>query len=219
MPRAETTAERRAAILAAAIRVLARDGLAATTTRKIAAAAGVNQAMLGYYFGGKDELLFEVLRTMMQATESVAREALPPGTAPQEAIAAGIRAFWAQVEAAPELQVMQYELTLYALRRPASAWLAQRQYAGYVAVVETLFRAAYAAAGESCALAYDEAARFVVGGLDGVILQFVSDRNLARARRDLEHLIAAICALASGQAASIAQREAAARHPVEGGRR
>jgi len=59
--RASTVDQRRAAILEAAIEVLASDGIAETTTRKIAARAGVNQAMLRYYFGSKDELLFAVL--------------------------------------------------------------------------------------------------------------------------------------------------------------
>jgi hypothetical protein len=35
----------------------------------------------------------------------------------------------------------------------------------------------------------------VVGGLDGQILQFISDRDTARARRDLNHLIEAVLAL------------------------
>jgi len=54
MGRGEVSEERRAAIIAAAVRVLAREGITATTTRKIAAEAEVNQAMIGYYFGGKD---------------------------------------------------------------------------------------------------------------------------------------------------------------------
>ncbi|MBF6591385.1 MAG: TetR/AcrR family transcriptional regulator [Ktedonobacterales bacterium] len=192
--------DRRDAILAAAIRVLARDGLAEATTRKIAAEAQVNQATLGYYFGNKDGLLLAVLREMMRITNEIARAAVPVGAGLREAIAESLTAFWASVEASPELQVMQYELTLYALRHPASAWLAKQQYDGYCAVVEALFTEACAAAAQVCAISCAELARFVVGGLDGMILQFISDHDRDRARHDLANLIAAVVALAEGAA-------------------
>jgi AcrR family transcriptional regulator len=198
MKAAEAGSDRRAEILAAAVRVLARDGIAQTTTRKIAAEAGINQATMLYYAGSKDELLLAVLREMMRMTQQLAQAAAPVGlSSPHEAIRQAITAFWAHVEAAPELQVMQHELTLYALRTPESAWLAKEQYAGYQNVVEGLLREAYAAAGETCAVPFDGLARFIVGGLDGLILQFISDRDTARARRDLDLLIAAVIALAS----------------------
>lgn len=198
--RLQTVGARKGEIIAAAVRVLARDGLAETTTRKIATEAGVNQAMLRYYFGSKDDLLFAVLQEMMRLTREIVREVASTSGSIRQAIAGSLRAFWAHVEATPELQVMQYELTLYALRHPDSAWLAREQYDGYCAVVQTLFEEAYAASSQACALPLAELARFVVGGLDGMILQFISDHNVERSRRDLEHLIAAVIALAEGAA-------------------
>jgi AcrR family transcriptional regulator len=197
---AVATSERRAELLAAAIRVLAREGLAETTTRKIATEAGINQATLLYYFGSKDGLLFAVLQEMMRATQEIALQAMPAATDLREAVAGAIRAFWGHVEATPELQIMQYELTLYALRTPQAAWLAKQQYAGYSAVVETLLRETYAVAGQTCAIPFAGLARFIVSGLDGIILQFVSDRDTTRARGDIEYLIGAAIALAEGTA-------------------
>jgi AcrR family transcriptional regulator len=195
MPRPGTADERRAEILAAAIRVLAREGLGEATTRKIAAEAGVNQAMLGYYFGSKDELLFAVLQEMMRATGEIVRAALPADVGLSEAIAGSLMAFWAHVEAEPELEILQYELTLYALRRPESAWLARQQYTGYAAVVETLIAEAFTAVNATCPLSMRALARFLIAGLDGLILQFISDRDPVRARRDLGLLIEAAEAL------------------------
>jgi len=188
--------ERRTQIIAATIRVLARDGIAGTTTRKIAAEAEVNQATLRYYFGSKDDLLFAVLQEMMNMTREIVQTGIATGGELREVIAESIKAFWAHVEEAPELQVMQYELTLYALRNPESAWLAKKQYDGYSALVETLLQQHFALAGKICAIPFAELARFVIGGLDGLILQFISDRDIARARRDLDHLIRAVIALA-----------------------
>lgn len=197
---AETTSERRAELLAAAIRVLAREGLAEASTRKIATEAGINQATLLYYFGSKDGLLLAVLQEMMRTTQEIALQAMPAATDLREAVAGAIRAFWAYVEATPELQIMQYELTLYALRAPQAAWLAKQQYSGYSAVVETLLRETYAAMERAPAIPFAALARFIVGGLDGIILQFVSNRDTARARSDIEYLIGATIALAEGTA-------------------
>src|SRR5690348_4082100 len=105
MTKRETADERRGEILAAAVRVLAREGIAETTTRKIAAEAGVNQAMLGYYFGGKDELLLAVLQEMMRLTGEIARAAMPANRDLRAAFTLGLTAFWEHVEQAPELQV------------------------------------------------------------------------------------------------------------------
>lgn len=190
--------ERRAAIIDAAAQALARDGLTETTTRKIAAAAGVNQAMIGYYFGGKDELLYAVLQEMMRRTAEIAGASLPHGASFADALAQAMEAFWRHVEEAPELQVMQYELTLYALRRPQSAWLARSQYEGYCAIVARLIAEVSAALDERLAEPPEALARFLVGGLDGMILQFVSVQDTERARDDLRRLIAATLALARG---------------------
>jgi len=191
-----TAAERRADIIAATIRVLARDGIAETTTRKISAEAEVNQATLRYYFGSKDDLLFAVLQEMMQTTREVVQAGISSNSDLHDTIAESIKAFWRHVETAPELQVMQYELTLYALRHPESAWLAKQQYDGYCALVETLFQHNFEALGKQSAVPFAELARFVVAGLDGLILQFISDRDAIRARRDLDHLIYTVIALA-----------------------
>ena len=195
-----TTAERRADILAATLRVIAREGLAETTTRKIAAEAEVNQATLRYYFGSKDDLLFAVLQEMMRMTGEVVQAGISSSNELSEAIAESMRAFWLHVEEAPELQVMQYELTLYALRHPESAWLAKQQYDGYSTLVETLLEQNFVSAGKPCAISCAELARFIIAGLDGLILQFISGgRDTVQAHRDLDHLIQAVIALAERQ--------------------
>ncbi len=48
------------ALITAAMEVFGRDGFHATSTREIAGKAGVNQALIGYHFGGKDALYLAV---------------------------------------------------------------------------------------------------------------------------------------------------------------
>jgi AcrR family transcriptional regulator len=54
--------ETREQLVAAAERLFAERGLAGVTVRLIAAEAGVNWSLVGYYFRGKDRLLAEVYR-------------------------------------------------------------------------------------------------------------------------------------------------------------
>ena len=203
MSRASTVDERRTRILEAAIAVLARDGIAETTTRKIAAEAEVNQAMLRYYFGSKDDLLFAVLQEMMRQTREIVQQATLSGQDLRAMLKSGLLGFWQHFESRPELQILQYELTLYALRNPTSAWLAQQQYDGYCAVVEMLFAEGFAATHQQSAVSLPELARFVVAGIDGLILQFISAADAARARRDLSNLVDAVIALAEVDSASV----------------
>lgn len=187
---------RKQAILDAAIQSLARDGVAAATTRSLAAAASVNQATLLYYFESKDALLAAVLQAMMRRTRDLVAAAASSAPDLRVAVAESLRAFWSAVEREPELEMMQQELTLYALRSNTSAWLAKEQYAGYGAVVATILAEAFAAADQRCSVPFDALARFIIAGLDGLILQFLSDRDGELARRELDLLITAVIALA-----------------------
>jgi len=54
----------REALLRAAIDVFGRDGFDAASTRAISDAAGVNQALIGYHFGGKPGLYLAALRSI-----------------------------------------------------------------------------------------------------------------------------------------------------------
>jgi AcrR family transcriptional regulator len=58
-PRGEAT---RNALIAAAIEAFGRDGFDAASTRAIAEAAGANQALIGYHFGGKPGLYLAALQ-------------------------------------------------------------------------------------------------------------------------------------------------------------
>ncbi|HLY30744.1 MAG TPA: TetR/AcrR family transcriptional regulator [Ktedonobacterales bacterium] len=195
---------RRSAILAAVIRALARDGVAESTTRTLAASAEVNQATLRYYFGSKDDLLLAVLQELMRNTREVVLGVITPGALAEQAdirqvIADGMTAFWTYVEKQPELQMIQLELTLYTQRRAESAWLAREQYAGYVSVIETILRESFSLLGRTSATPFEQIARFLVAGFDGLTLQYLSDHDNARARRDLHTLIVAVIALVGAQ--------------------
>ena len=68
--------ERRALLVAAAHRVLLRDGLGAATTRAICAEADMPQGTFHYCFGSRDELLAEVAGSLVPAEMSAATAAI-----------------------------------------------------------------------------------------------------------------------------------------------
>lgn len=68
--------DQRARLLDAAIARFARDGIAATSLRAIAADAGVTPAMLHYYFGDKAQLKQALIEERLQPTMEPIRERL-----------------------------------------------------------------------------------------------------------------------------------------------
>ncbi|HTO56644.1 MAG TPA: CerR family C-terminal domain-containing protein [Pseudomonadales bacterium] len=59
----------REALIDAAIEIFGRDGFRAASTRSIADAAGVNQALIGYHFGGKPGLYLAAFERITSAVE------------------------------------------------------------------------------------------------------------------------------------------------------
>src|ERR1022692_1875258 len=68
--------ETRAAILRAAERIYAESGLAGARTDAIAAAAGVNKALLYYYFKSKEGLYQAIVGSQLEQFQQQAREVL-----------------------------------------------------------------------------------------------------------------------------------------------
>lgn len=79
--------DRRAQILDAARAVLSRQGYAETSTKDIAAEAGVAPGLLHYYFESKEEILFQVIESLSHEIGDSHRTAVRGIDDPMEAIA------------------------------------------------------------------------------------------------------------------------------------
>jgi AcrR family transcriptional regulator len=124
-------AERRRQLTEAAIRAMTRDGVARTTTRSIAAEAGVSLSVFHYCFDSKQALIESVIETITDHYVQVVKEAIRPKTTLHETIGAGFQAYWDHVTTHPGEHKLTYELTQYALRQPGFEHLARRQYELY----------------------------------------------------------------------------------------
>jgi AcrR family transcriptional regulator len=153
--------EGRDALLEAAIRVVANEGLRGLTIRAVAAEAGVSHGLVRHHFGSRAAL---VEATLLRSVEiAIDTSSLAPGSGRIDEISADLGS---AVEAEEELLAFQYELLLEARRRPELMPHVVRMYDDYVAAAEgELERAGLADV--------PEAGRVLFAALDGLALQQV----------------------------------------------
>ncbi|WP_037368948.1 TetR/AcrR family transcriptional regulator [Amycolatopsis orientalis] len=201
MPYVEASV-RRQQFIAAARAALAAHGVAKTSLRVVAAQADVPLATMQYVFPSKEKLLRAVIEDVVDEIAGVLQASAATDQGLENAIRQGLDTFWAKlVQGGRELQLLQYELTMYALRTPGHEELARHQYARYAGVVARWCRQAAERAGETAAVSFDHLARMIVAGVDGLILQYVCDPDDARAREGREALADMTIRLAKGTAA------------------
>jgi AcrR family transcriptional regulator len=197
--RRQSASKRREQLTEAAIEVIAEAGLDATTTRRVAERAGVPLGIVHYAFASKDELLAAVIDTIGERIATVLRATLETELVPADpetVLTTTLEAFWRLVETDRGFQLMQYELTLYCLRRPDSHWLARRQYETYCEITAHALREVLGDRADR--IDTDGLARLVVASIDGLTLQFLAHSDQRQAREDLAHLITALLPLALG---------------------
>jgi AcrR family transcriptional regulator len=186
---------RRAQVVQAARTVLMRSGVAGLTMRAVASEAGIPLGTLHYVFPSKELLYKSVIEDVGNEIAALLHASINVDGGFENSIANGIRDFWsALVIGNPDLQLVQYDLTIHAIRTPGLQHLAKGQYEKYCSVVAEWCQSAAEIAGESCAVSFEELARMIVAGVDGLILQYLSRGDVERGTADIETL----CVMVSG---------------------
>ena len=90
-------------------------------------------ATLHYHFDSKSALILAVLEALIDEMTLALRQEVKSSNGLDDCIEQVLKASWRWVMRTRTLQVVQCELTLYALREGAQ-WLADRQYDAYVRV-------------------------------------------------------------------------------------
>ncbi|WP_327282222.1 MULTISPECIES: TetR family transcriptional regulator [unclassified Streptomyces] len=166
-------AQRRRQLTEAAIRAMARDGVPRTTTRSIAAEAGVSLSVFHYCFDSKQALLESVIETITEHYLAVVKEAIRPRATLRETVRAGFEAYWDHVCAHPAEHMLTYELTQYALREPGCEHLARRQHELYCATYVELLEQVRAGMGFELRVPVTVLARYLAAMTDGLTLNFL----------------------------------------------
>ncbi|MFJ1548458.1 TetR/AcrR family transcriptional regulator [Streptomyces sp. NPDC088246] len=149
----------REALLAAAVRVVARGGLRKLTYRAVAEEAGVTHGLVVHHFGSRDALIEAALAHTVRT--SLNTSAVEPGTGRTEDFSTGLSQM---VTADPGIQAFQYELLLEARRRPELLPPLRALYEEYFGATEReLSRMLPGGAGRPLT-------RLVFAALDGLVL-------------------------------------------------
>jgi TetR/AcrR family transcriptional regulator, regulator of biofilm formation and stress response len=166
--RSRQRAERRAAIIDAAVQIIATRGLGAVTHRAVAREAKVPLAATTYYFASKEEILKEALESLA-AAEVERLEKLADQIAGLDAAEAGVALYNALVpdpEDAPRAWMAQFEIYLEAARNPALRPAVEQRRQAFVKLAESALRAAGAPEPE-------KRAELGVAGLNGILFDRV----------------------------------------------
>lgn len=192
MPRISAD-DRRETFLRAAITVLSQEGISNASSRRIATEAGLSQASLYYCYRGTDELFFGVLeagttrfRELLATIEQ--GQGLPTTT---ERLMHEIFDWFVQE---PDLFGALFELIVWAWHLPDDRKSAQEVYDTYIGLAAGVLRRGLP---DGDPADVDPLARYVIAALDGVYLQFVTYRDLERARETYESFVVSAVSLAS----------------------
>ena len=118
----------RAAILEAAVREFAREGVAGARTDAIARSAGVNKALLYYYFKDKEALYQAVLDEVFSGVRVAIEQALSQPLPPRERLQAYVRAHFDYIASNPLYPRIVHAEFLRAGRSPAGMQRIAKEY-------------------------------------------------------------------------------------------
>jgi AcrR family transcriptional regulator len=180
MPKKVDRAARREEILAAAVKVFARKGFAASRIEDVAAEAGIGKGVVYLYFDSRDELLLSVLRAYAAQTKTMLAS-LGSGS-PLERLERLVHLVINSAAAQPDhARVL---LDLWAMTPSIDDWAdgpmrdmtsVYREYRG--AVVDLLREASES--GETRPGIGEHHATVIVGAIEGCLLQWLLDPNIA----------------------------------------
>ncbi len=185
-----SVAERREELVEAAVTVVAQEGLANATTRRITEHAGVALGAFHYAFDSKAHLVAEVMRRISTHLEEVVAGSVDGETDDLEQAAQQlVSGYLASVDDAPEVHLAHLELAVHALRDPDLRDLAtEHQRRRIAAAAEALRPAAgRGETGETGGLSLDDVAGYLLASLDGMVLHGLSDPQGSAGRRRVQH--------------------------------
>ncbi|MGW9632028.1 TetR/AcrR family transcriptional regulator [Agromyces sp. NPDC055520] len=169
--------ERRAALVQAALRVVSQRGIAQATTRAIVAEAGMSLASFHYAFDSRDELIDELITTVVAREQEAVLPDDLAGHDLRDMLEAGLLRYFEHLRADPEHEQAMLELTQYALRSPERHPLAVAQYDRYTELGAKSLTAAAEVVGAVWTTPVEQVARVLIAFTDGLTLTWLVTRD------------------------------------------
>lgn len=187
---------RRAELIAAAVRVIARDGVTAASTRAIVAEADMPLGAFHFIFASRDELLRAVIHSVTDGERIAARISGGPGGLDIEStLRTGLDSYLELLEADPNRELAMLELAVYAFRLEPDG-LMRDQYAMYYAAVTDLLTYAAELSSVRWSAPVEDLARHLVASVDGLTTTWLADRDTPAARRSAAFIARALASYA-----------------------
>lgn len=179
--------ERRRLLIAAALRVMRRDGIAAASTRAICAEAGMPHGAFHYCFHTKKELYAALLASDIEIDLEDAWPHISPDATPEENIRTLLLAFWSQIEAEPDAQLVLFDLGSFALRDPDLQDLPRQEHVTSLEKASGYIQRLSDEAGLEVLTDERSLAALVLDALNGVAWSWLAHHDNTLARASLEH--------------------------------
>ncbi|MGC4935095.1 TetR/AcrR family transcriptional regulator [Gordonia sp. DT30] len=189
--------ERRTELIDAAIRVIARDGLAAASTRAIVGEAGMPQGALFYIFSSREALISAVIEEITGAERLGALlsiELSAPDIGVDEVLTTAMDSYLRLLERDPRREIALLEVATHAMRHDPDA--GRRQWATYRSAVADALTFIATTMQLRWSMPVEELAHMVTSSLDGLTLSWLTDRDSAAARRHIAVLATTFAAMA-----------------------
>ncbi len=178
--------ERRARLLIAAAKVMARDGVSAGTTRAIVAEAQMPLAAFHYCFHTREDMLRQLIVQLSQTERDAVGAAIGAQDDVDTAVRNGLHAYLDHLVANPGEELVLLELNNYAQRTPALRELAADQYRGYFTSVRQVMEQIAEVSHCRWTMDVDQLARMVVTFLDGITTTWLADRDTEGASQTID---------------------------------
>ena len=179
-------------LIEGALNALIEDGATGITTRRIAEKAAVPLGTLHYHFETKEALLYSVLDSLGSGLALHLRMGTAGCKTLEDCITRVLEIDWDIVRESLDIQVVQYELTFYALRNKEAAWIAKHQYDDYIKSHADVFALHVPEGTPDGQTKVNRLAKFVMAGIDGIIVQELA----APGTNDVKDITVAAIALA-----------------------
>ncbi len=145
MGRKSIKEQRRREILDALYRCLLKKPYTETSIKEIGAEAGINYAMLHYYFRSKEDILLNFIEDLYERYNGLFEEYMkrsgPPGAPPEAALGAVFEFFNRHITTDKKLQKVFFEIWAVALYNPAVNIRLRKVYRALIGAVESAMSA------------------------------------------------------------------------------
>lgn len=158
-------AQRRAELTEVALRVMAREGAWALTTRALAKEADVPHGSVHYAFSSKAEIVRAVIEADTDSALRIFADVDVEGTTPEHALTGALTAYLNRLLADPQTELVLQELTLMSVRDPELGELMRASEVGYRQGLASLLERIAERAGAT----WDADVRVIVEQLLGLI--------------------------------------------------